>query len=182
MRRFGVAWLALALAGCLGDLIPAHQRNDTTSPSPDLGGAGGGDLAQAGANDLAQAGASDLGVRCINIQTPLTDGHHNPGLDCMTCHNAANAAIPQFTVAGTLYTDPAGTAPLPGATVTVTDNAGAKYPIVVSTNGNFYSEQPVQFPVHVEASGCPNTAAMQTPPAVGNCNSCHVTGSRIHLP
>ncbi len=176
MRRLLLA-CALLGGGCLADLVPGHQddanRNHTTD-----GGLGG----DGGAGDLAPA--PDLLPKiCIDRTQALTDGHHNPGQNCMSCHNANNPAIPQFTVAGTLFDAPTGGNPVAGATIEVTDSAGAKHAIITSTNGNFYTEQPVPGPLaSPRASGCPDNQVMPGAPTTGSCNSCHNGATKIHLP
>ena len=54
--------------------------------------------------------------------------------------------------------------------------------VVTANNGNFYTGKVITFPVTVRASQCPADATMPTQPQVGDCNSCHGTASRIHLP
>src|SRR5438094_8144941 len=109
--RFVAVTVVLIAGGCLGDLVPLHQ-NQQHAVAAD--GGAPDDLAQAPdpnpspnpgpSPDLAAAPSADGAPlsACINTTTPLTDGHHNPGQNCMSCHNNANPAIPQFTVAGTL--------------------------------------------------------------------------------
>jgi hypothetical protein len=101
----------------------------------------------------------------------------------MSCHNAGNPGIPQFTVAGTLYDSAVGTNPLPGATIAITDAAGVQQLLVSSLNGNFYTTNAVTLPLMPpRASGCPNNAVMGTAPNSPSCNTCHTAASRIHLP
>jgi len=89
-----------------------------------------------------------------------------------------------MTVAGTLYSDAAGTASLAGATIHFTDADGVSLTAVTADNGNFWLRDAVTFPVNAYASLCPDTANM--PNAIeasgADCNGCHGAGSRIHLP
>jgi hypothetical protein len=175
---------SVLLGGCLNDLVPLRNSSTEQTQSggdaavrPDAGGGGGA------APDLALSTPPDLAPKtCIDRTTTLDTGHHNPGLDCMVCHSAANPAIPQFTVAGTLYDSAAGTNPVIGATVEVTDAAGVKTPLVTAMNGNFYTTQAVALPLHARASGCPDNQVMPTTAGSGSCNSCHGTANRVHLP
>jgi len=185
--RFIAVLGVLVAAGCLGDLVPLHA----TQQSQIADGGAPSDLAPAPdpnpgpAADLAPAPApADLGTlsACINKTTPLTDGHHNVGTNCMTCHNNANPNIPQFTVAGTLYDAVTGGNPVAGATVEITDAAGKILPIISSTNGNFYSEQPLTFPVHARATACPADLHMNAAQVIGACNSCHTAANQVHVP
>ena len=146
--------------------------------TPDAGGTvDGGDNSDGGA-----------AANCDPAVQTADDGHHNAGLDCMSCHNGQMQAAPMFKLAGTLYTSGAGAAPAVGMTIRVHAADGQTLKIVTAKNGNFYTTTPIQFPVMVEASACPDTQSMGDPvegPAV-SCNSCHVTGGgageRIHLP
>jgi hypothetical protein len=192
MRAIAVV-MVLAAGGCLGDLVPLHQKSQNTQAAD---GGAPVDLAQApdpnpnpnpGPNpDLAAAPSADLAPSpqsaCVNKTTPLTDGHHNPGLNCMNCHNNANPAISQFTVAGTLYDAVTGGAAVAGATVEITDAAGKVLTIISSANGNFYSEQALTFPVHARATACPADLHMVATAAVGACNSCHTAANQVHVP
>lgn len=121
---------------------------------------------------------------CINqVTANLTDGHHNPGVNCMNgCHNHG------FTIAGTIYTSANSNTAVTGATVTVTDANGQTLHIVSQLNGNFYTTTPVAYPLTVNASSCPNISKMSAQVATngGACmqGGCHATGAQgqIHLP
>jgi hypothetical protein len=104
----------------------------------------------------------------------------NDGMPCLGCH--ASAQTPNMTVAGTVYTTAAGAAAVSGATVTITDNNGAVLHLVTGSTGNFYSSSAVAFPASVSLSKCPDTASMSSQPSTGDCNSCHGSSMRIHLP
>jgi hypothetical protein len=122
------------------------------------------------------------------VTTNIGDGHHNAGQDCMnSCHAHG------FTLAGTLYSSSAGTSPIAGGTIVVTDAQGHTFDVVSQANGNFYTTQPVAFPVTVMASDCPSTTAMASSVSAGaggtsagcNANGCHQPGGGqgpIHLP
>lgn len=126
---------------------------------------------------------------CVNTTTALTDGHHNPGQDCMQgCH------VHGFTMAGTLFTSVDSHIPIVGATIRVRDANNQTIDMVSQGNGNFYTATPVAFPVNVLATACPNLTPMVAQvsgytvvggtTAVGcNNSTCHVAGSfQIHLP
>ena len=94
--------------------------------SPDAGNhVDHGDAGVTPGRDAAET-ASDGGAGGIDasactkiVANPLTDGHHNPGQDCLnSCHNHG------FTLAGTLYTSGTGSTPINGATITVVDATG----------------------------------------------------------
>lgn len=197
MRLTALFAIVLCAAGCLGDLVPVHTTQnqgtgggDMADPGPapgpgptptdDMGSPApspsGGDMALAPSGDLAPQSA------CIKQVAPVTDGHHNAGLDCMSCHNANNPNISQFTAAGTLYTALVGGNAVAGATVEVTDSAGKVLPLLTGTNGNFYTEQPLQPPLIVRATACPADLHMQSASQTGACNSCHNGTNQIHVP
>lgn len=179
-----LALVVLGLAGCLSDIVPLYQREVTDdagsseqpmdNTSPDMGGGG-----------LTTAGP-DMAIDCVPKSAALGDGHHNPGLNCMTCHDGNTAGAPKYTVAGTLYDSIAGTNPVAGATIQVTQGA-TKVNIPTMANGNFYLEAAVTFPFQTRATGCPDTVPMlgAVQAAGGSCNQagCHDNATnRIHLP
>ena len=160
------------------------------------GGGGGGGQQDMGAGvnpDLAMhPKPSDGGMPmpdlndCIPKSATALDGHHNAGADCLTCHNGNVAGANKFYVAGTLFTAVTGGTGVAQATIEITDSAGKKLPLVTANAtaiGNFYTEQPVTFPITVRASSCPNTQKM-TAAVTGaeGCNSCHNAQMQIHLP
>lgn len=116
---------------------------------------------------------------CKNPATPPGDGQHNTGRSCFqSCHNH------RFTLAGTLYTNATGNSGFSGATITITDANGKTIDIVTHRNGNFWTMEPLAFPVLVLASSCPSAVKMEASSATGDCNSCHVGGTndQMHLP
>ena len=144
-------------------------------------GSGGGMDSGSGGKD---SGPADAGF-CVKTATPSL-GHHNPGLNCITgnCHGPGGSG-PLWTVAGTLWADTAGTTPLSGATVVVTDANGQVLQLATATNGNFHTATPVVHPLTVMASKCPNTLQMTAKvSAVQGCNqtNCHNAAMPMHLP
>jgi hypothetical protein len=157
----------LALAACdLGDVR-------------DLGSMGAPDA------DVVEPGPDAASVPCADPVANVGGGEHNPGQACVACHAADGG--PDFTLAGTLYADPGGVTPLAGATIVVIDAGGASIEMVTQSNGNFWTSEPLTFPVHVSATRCPDTTPMVSAVSSADCNAggCHATGSstgRIHLP
>jgi hypothetical protein len=176
MHRLVLVSLAISLAsaGCMvGDLTPGIPNQGAGPDAAGDPGPGSG----SGSPDAAPAASN-----CIPASAVIPDGHHNPGQDCLTCHQGQAQGAPLFNAAGTLYTDGQGTSPIAGATIVITDANNQQIKVVSSNNGNFYTGKTIAFPITVRASDCPADATMPTQPQVGDCNSCHGTASRIHLP
>ncbi len=161
------------------------------------------------------AGGSGMGS-CEPLFTPVpADNIHttpvdptkptNAGQGCMTaagCHNLAlglGAGAPEYSYAGTLYLDAAGTMPAAGATILLT-SAGVTRKLIAGNTGNF-TEVPGLLAgpsgtstATSSASSCPTTTAMVglLVAGNGNCNqggTCHGTGAAgtgtqgpIHVP
>ncbi len=107
---------------------------------------------------------------------------HAAGQDCLSCHDNMGQNL-RFTLAGTAYDDATGTNPLAGATVTLVDDSGKVVDVHTGSNGNFYTLEPVTFPITVVLSRCPNLVEMPQPLTTRQgCNACHAAGNRIHLP
>jgi hypothetical protein len=177
--------LAMLLAGCT-----VGVDNIGNGGGGDDGSGRGGDVTQPDAGtadvDASSASGADAAVFACRDQVAagtLSNGHHNPGQDCMNgCHNHG------FTLAGTLYTTAAGGTPVKGGNVTVVDANGQTFDVVSQQNGNFYTTKPVTFPVKVTASLCPDIKPMSAtiPSGSGGCNKtgCHTAAAagRVHVP
>jgi hypothetical protein len=209
MRNALTTFLAIGLtaglsAGCLSDLIPSHQGSvaaDAGMPGSGGGNGGGNGDGTGGGNGTGGGmgdgggggggGGGDAGGTrsdCVDrvAAANLADGHHNPGLDCMTCHDGNTANAPKYFLAGTVYDSVTGTNAYAGGTITWTDSAGVKGTATAMANGNFYVETAVAFPIQVKATSCPTITPMVGAVAAGqgSCNSgaCHSSAMRIHLP
>ena len=165
-----VLLVAVLTSACTGQITTSGGIPDT---SPDAGGGGGG----------IDAGTDAAGFACRNQVNRVGSGNHHPGEDCQgSCHNHG------FTLGGTMFSAANSTTPVVGATITIVDHAGKTFDIVSQANGNFYTSQPLAFPVTVTASECPSVSPMitQVTATMDGCNKggCHVIGAqgRIHLP
>jgi len=172
MRLLLVASLTIFAACTVGDPDPGPGTgDDDSSVTPD----GGGDPGP---------GPDGGDVACIPGKAPNGDGNHNEGQPCLTCHREGNGP-PPFTVAGTLFASKTGGSAVTGATMIVVDGAGTEVELVTASNGNFYTNQAVTFPLTVKASKCPDEKQMTGKPQTGDCNGCHTQTAaqgRIHLP
>ncbi len=97
-----------------------------------------------------------------------------PGENCNGCHSP-NGGARTFSVAGTLYGRPDAPADegLDGASVLVTDADGQQLTLTTNAAGNFYTRQPVAFPIRVEAHFGVGVQGMEPSAQNGQCNSCH---------
>jgi hypothetical protein len=172
--------ILLSVSACTGIV---DGSTGVSAPDAAAGGGGNPDAHGGGGSDAATPlpdGAS--GLLCKNqVLTGLGSGHHNAGLDCLNgCHNHG------FTLAGTIYSTATGGAALTGATVTVKDASGTTFDVISQLDGNFYTTQPVTFPLTVYASSCPSVQPMVATVAAGGCNKvgCHTSNAQgqIHLP
>ena len=149
-----------------------------------------------GATGDANGGSGDAaGNGCVPVVTAaadIPDGHHNPGMGCMSaagCHNQAlglGTNAPAYSYGGTLYKADK-TTPYPGATIVV-ELGGAAKKVVTANNGNFWMVPGVPgldpptntMTAKTSASGCPNVAPMATllTQGSGDCNKsgCHTPG------
>ncbi len=136
------------------------------------------------AGPIIDAPPPDANLTCEPQVNQVTSGHHNPGTDCLTCHNGQEAGAPIFTFGGTAYKRD-GITPLSGATIIVIDAEGLRVKVPTMQNGNFYSATPMVPPYVTGLSQCPSTATMIENFRDGDCNSCHRdTGSpgRVRFP
>jgi hypothetical protein len=118
----------------------------------------------------------------------LPAAHHNPGLACATagCHaEPVGLNAPAYTAAGTVYVDVGGSAPVSGATVRLIDANDTEVVIVTASDGNFWTEQALVFPINAQASRCPDNVAMVSQITAGpvscNASGCHGV-MRLHVP
>ncbi|SRR6266545_5035661 len=125
---------------------------------------------------------------CEPQSTEQFDGRHNAGTGCQNCHGTGVGGAPIFTLGGTLYGTPTGVGAIVGATITITDANGQTQKLISANNGNFWSKEPIAYPIKVSASLCPDTKPMVTEvTSPGDCNSsgCHALSApsgRVHLP
>jgi hypothetical protein len=107
-----------------------------------------------------------VSTACVPEEGPLMA----PGQDCIACHGQGGAKA--WTVAGTWRR---------GAHVTVTDASGKTVEMTGNKVGNFYTAEPLTFPIRVSVDG------VEMPPAslranrilYGGCNLCHVKDAGV---
>lgn len=147
------------------------------------GDPGSSDQPDAGTTRTPDASMSGGGTfMCRTKVASVGSGNHNAGMDCQgVCHNHG------FTLSGTVFSSAGGGVAVVGASITVKDASGKTFDMVTQQNGNFYTKTPVQFPITVIASSCPDVQKMPTSiTSAGGCNrnGCHQIGAEghIHLP
>ncbi len=211
-----IAALAFGVGGCLSTFVPDHHASTSSDGGtaqstggggdPGSGGGGSGGGGGGGSGGGGGGSASDMGSpsdgaipndpNCIQVATPVIDGHHNAGMACLTCHDGNTAGANRFYAAGTVYdiqTTPSK--PVTGATIELIDANGTKVTVVTASQGapgNFWTQTPLVFPVQVRASRCPFDRPMPTKLAAGatpgqsdgNCAraGCHDANNVIHVP
>lgn len=106
---------------------------------------------------------------CQRAHSPTMD----PGVDCLSCHDGLQARA--WTIAGTLFDNPTPPAKaVDGAEVLVTDADHRELTLRTNSAGNFYTAEPLRFPVTVEVQKDGKRFGMNDTPQIGNCNYCHV--------
>lgn len=95
-----------------------------------------------------------LASACTPSQGPMMD----PFQDCLRCHTGGEAR--RWTAAGTWFR---------GAKVTLVDQAGKSITLTGNDAGNFYTAEPLAFPLTVSVNG----TQMPAPVTYGGCNVCH---------
>jgi hypothetical protein len=119
---------------------------------------------------LAVAAAAAVGCG-IPAEGPMMQ----PGRNCLSCHSAGGGADPPWTAAGTVFprfNDPAD-AGVQGVHVTLVDAGGRSITLSTNAAGNFYTREPLLFPVRASIEKAGTRRAMVAPAPHGGCNACH---------
>jgi len=101
-----------------------------------------------------------MSAACVPEEGPMME----PGSDCLECHDGGEA--PRWTVAGTW----SGL----GRQVAIVDAAGKSFSRHTNQAGNFWTSEPVTFPLRVSVDGVPMPNAVNA--ADASCNRCHGDG------
>ncbi|MDB4936337.1 MAG: hypothetical protein JWP87_3309 [Labilithrix sp.] len=110
----------------------------------------------------------------------------NPaGRACLDCHDGAGkGGAPAFALAGTIYTDAAGTKPAARVEIRMVGADGKALSAYTDVNGNFFvrtSAGTTKPPAIAAARNATVVKAMANKISDASCNQCHTTGSRITL-
>jgi hypothetical protein len=109
------------------------------------------------------------------------DEYHRAGQPCVVCHGSEGPASTQFSVAGTIFSQPGDLVGVQGAQVELTDSAGTKYIATTNCVGNFYvkpSDWDPHFPILVRVAKGGVSRTMTSPigrePSCGKCHDGHL--------
>ncbi len=116
-----------------------------------------------------------------------------PGSSCVSCHRegsgageAGSEANQWFTAAGTLFEGNLGQRPVAGAIVRITDAEGTTVEMTSNDVGNFFTKQPLVFPIRAEVERDGRTIGMMQAVSTGDCTSCHrcggMAGGKLYAP
>lgn len=97
---------------------------------------------------------------CIPEEGPMM----KPGSDCLECHGGGEEDARRWTVAGTWGGQ--------GNQVALRDAGGKTVSLHTNRAGNFWTAEPLAFPLRVSVNGQAMAAAV----AQGSCNRCHGSG------
>lgn len=106
--------------------------------------------------------------------------HHRAGQPCTVCHDGNEA--PEFSLAGTVFAQSSSTIGVDGASVFITDSAGASYTAKTNCVGNFFvrkQEFDFSFPILVSVASKSGSVRQTMNSHIGrarSCASCHITG------
>lgn len=163
-------------------------------------------LALSGCFPNAQGTPDDTGTTCNEANESCGPNNCSgegaemlPGSDCLACHTSGSAARQRqasaqeedelggaFTAAGTVFSDIDGSSPAAGVTVRLVDANASEVVLTTNAAGNFYTAEPLAFPISVEVDLNGNTVAMQSTEQTGACNSCHqgggAAGGKLYAP
>ncbi len=111
--------------------------------------------------------AALLAAGCIPEEGPMME----PGRPCLECHGGGGGEedAVAWTVAGTAIGSMGGHQ---GSQVRIQDAAGKSFTLTANQAGNFYTREPVTFPLNVSVDG----NAMPAQVTYGGCNRCHGSG------
>jgi hypothetical protein len=116
-----------------------------------------------------------------------------PGESCLECHGGTllpgepptvttPRAAPAWTVAGTVFATENGGAGVEGASVHLTDALGATLTLVTNAAGNFYTAEPLVFPLRARVDYAGQSHEMEPDVEYGGCNACHRLPPRQDAP
>lgn len=135
---------------------------------------------QGGDGHVVNEGAAMATANCEASNESLRAPSANmlPGRICGNCHRQGGQADHHiWTVSGTVYGSPSAscnTGGLAGVKVEILRmNGSVQATLTTNSVGNFFTDQPIEFPLRVRLSKDGKTAEMLSPQRSGSCASCH---------
>ncbi len=182
----------LPLAACKDD--GGNETTTTSSTSTSSGGSGGTTSSGGGSGGTTSSGGGHGGTASgggppppfwdadfVPDQLPTPDtGNHNPGADCMTCHNTGDYLR---LFAGTIY-QADGTTPAPSVEIGVRDGDTLRT-TYSATNGNFWFSDDggtIDWMTAIVQARNANGDVLMYSPGEAGCNSCHTVELPITEP
>lgn len=178
---FAAVMMTMGCVGTIEDSTPGPAGDNGNLPPDAAGTPPPSQQPPPGGNPDANVSsppdaAPDNFLTCREAATPPVPRIlHNAGENCMMCHGEGGIA-PRWYAAGTAYQDGAGRQAAAGVNITIKDATGKIVNIVTASNGNFWTPEPLQYPLYTFISSCPDIQSMgvEVPAArAGSCNSCH---------
>ncbi len=174
---------AAALSMGCGDKDTGSTGDDSGSTADDSGDTNGAD--DSGTTDECNTANEDCGPGTCSGE----GSNMLPGSNCQSCHT--QGLMPEddepdkwFSVAGTVFSDLAGSDGVSGVTVRVTDSEGTTVELTSSSAGNFKTTKALVPPLNAEVEYNGSTATMASEVSTGACNSCHncdgPAGGKLH--
>ena len=114
-----------------------------------------------------------------NISQHNQSNSHNIGRNCMDCHKSGGEGKGWFVVAGTAYTNAAGTSTLANSTVKIYSEKNGGGTLLATINGdalgNFFTTENINFGtgVYPSITGTGAEKFMGSSITNGQCSSCH---------
>jgi hypothetical protein len=110
----------------------------------------------------------------------LPDENMLPGRVCQQCHTRGGQGYRfKWTASGTIFdtiTSPCNGGGVEGVTIEIYDMMDRLQSTMVSnTKGNFWTTDPITFPIRTRIMKGDIVREMRTPAAMGSCASCHQT-------
>lgn len=99
-----------------------------------------------------------------------------PGQNCLRCHSASGEAKSKpFSFGGTVFpaADASACGGVAGVTIRVTDSKGKTVSVVSNRVGNFWSAEPLEPPLSMEAEREGRVSKMPVTAPTGGCALCH---------
>lgn len=131
-------------------------------------------LVAACADPVLEAQIEALGPESPRV---LPGALHRPGQPCLLCH-ASTGNAPRFTVAGTVFLNPAAEQPVAGVQVQLIDATRRWFLAYTNCAGNFFvtpQEYEPRFPLWVSLSGHMLRIDMESAMNKdGDCAACHL--------